>query len=68
MPDTWAKRAPLTGIVAVVLLIASFAIGSETPEFDASGPGAWKVWLAMAVAVVQSGRRCARSSARYRKA
>ena len=37
MPDTWAKRAPLTGIVAVVLLIASFAIGSDTPEFDASG-------------------------------
>jgi hypothetical protein len=37
MPDTWAKRAPLTGIVAVVLLIASFAIGGETPDFDDSG-------------------------------
>ena len=37
MPDTWAKRAPLTGVVAVVLLIASFAIGSDTPDFDDSG-------------------------------
>jgi hypothetical protein len=32
MPDTWAKRAPLTGIVAVLLFIIAFAIGGETPS------------------------------------
>jgi hypothetical protein len=37
MPATWSERAPLTGIVAVVLLILAFVIGGETPDFDASG-------------------------------
>lgn len=35
--DSWAKRAPLTGIAAVVLLIGAFALGGETPAFDDSG-------------------------------
>jgi hypothetical protein len=34
--DQWAKRAPWTGIVAVVFFIVAFAVGGETPDFDAS--------------------------------
>jgi hypothetical protein len=37
MPGTWSDRAPLTGIVAVVLVILAFVIGGETPDFDATG-------------------------------
>jgi hypothetical protein len=36
MADRWARRAPLTGIAAVVLFIIAFIIGGETPDFDAS--------------------------------
>ena len=36
MSDTWARRAPWTGIVAVVLFVLAFIIGGETPDFDAS--------------------------------
>jgi hypothetical protein len=36
MSDTWARRAPLTGIVAVLLFVLAFIIGGETPDFDAS--------------------------------
>jgi hypothetical protein len=32
----WSKRAPLTGIAAVVLFIVAFVVGGETPDFDAS--------------------------------
>jgi hypothetical protein len=34
--DQWAKRAPWTGIVAVVLFVIAFIVGGETPDFDAS--------------------------------
>jgi hypothetical protein len=34
MPGTWAKRAPLLGIVSVGLFIAAFAVGGETPDAD----------------------------------
>ena len=33
---TWEKRAPLTGVIAFVLFVLAFAIGGETPDFDAS--------------------------------
>jgi hypothetical protein len=36
MADKWAKRAPLTGIVAVAFFIVAFIVGGETPDFDAS--------------------------------
>ena len=35
MRDRWTQRAPLTGIVAVLLLAAAFLVGGETPSFDA---------------------------------
>ncbi len=35
MPDRWTQRAPLTGIIAVVLFIIAFILGGETPDFDA---------------------------------
>src|SRR5262245_30462983 len=34
MGGTWAKRAPLLGIVAVGLFFAAFAVGGETPDAD----------------------------------
>jgi hypothetical protein len=34
--DQWAKRAPWTGIVAIVLFVIAFIVGGETPDFDAS--------------------------------
>lgn len=36
MPDRWAQRAPLTGIVAIVMFVIAFILGGETPDFDAS--------------------------------
>jgi hypothetical protein len=33
--DTWARRAPLTGIAAVVLFVVAFILTGETPDFDA---------------------------------
>jgi hypothetical protein len=36
MSDRWARRAPWTGIAAVVLFIIAFVVGGETPDFDAS--------------------------------
>jgi hypothetical protein len=33
---TWERRAPLTAIIAVVLIAVAFAIGGETPDVDAS--------------------------------
>jgi hypothetical protein len=36
MPDRWTQRAPITGIVAVVLFIIAFILGGETPDFDAA--------------------------------
>lgn len=35
MSDTWAKRAPWTGIAAAVIALAAVLIGGETPDFDA---------------------------------
>lgn len=37
MRGTWARRAPLTGVVAVLLFVAAAIIGGETPDFDAPG-------------------------------
>jgi hypothetical protein len=34
--DRWAKRAPWTGIVAIVMFVVAFIISGETPDFDAS--------------------------------
>jgi hypothetical protein len=34
---SWADRAPLLGILAVILFIAAFSVGGETPDLDASG-------------------------------
>jgi len=34
--DQWAKRAPWTGIVAIVMFVVAFIISGETPDFDAS--------------------------------
>jgi hypothetical protein len=36
MAERWARRAPLTGIVAVVMFAVAFAISGSTPDFDAS--------------------------------
>jgi hypothetical protein len=36
MPDRWTQRAPWTGIVAVVLVVVSFIVAGESPDFDAS--------------------------------
>ena len=36
MADQWAKRAPWTGIVAIVMFVVAFIISGETPDFDAS--------------------------------
>jgi hypothetical protein len=36
MAGTWAKRAPLLGIVAVAFIVAAFVVGGETPDADAS--------------------------------
>ena len=36
MSDTWARRAPWTGIATVVCALAAIIIGGETPDFDAS--------------------------------
>jgi hypothetical protein len=36
MNDTWARRAPWTGIAAAVCALAAVIIGGETPDFDAS--------------------------------
>ncbi len=36
MGGSWAKRAPLTGVFAVVLLVAAFIVGGESPSPDAS--------------------------------
>ena len=33
---TWERRAPLTGVIAFVLIALAFIIGGETPDFDAS--------------------------------
>ncbi len=35
MPDRWTQRAPITGIIAVVLFVIAFILGGETPSFDA---------------------------------
>lgn len=52
MGDTWAQRAPWTGIAAVVLIVAAAIIGGETPDFDASPAeivdyyeGSTQVWV-----------------------
>jgi hypothetical protein len=37
MPGTWTRRAPLTGVVAVLLFVAAAIVGGETPDFDAPG-------------------------------
>src|SRR5712692_7744052 len=37
MPDRWNRYAPLTGVVFVGLLIASFAIGGSTPGVHSTG-------------------------------
>jgi hypothetical protein len=36
MNDTWARRAPWTGIAAAVCALLAVIIGGETPDFDAS--------------------------------
>jgi hypothetical protein len=36
MSDTWARRAPWTGIAAAVCALLAVIIGGETPDFDAS--------------------------------
>lgn len=36
MSDTWARRAPWTGIAAAACALAAVILGGETPEFDAS--------------------------------
>jgi hypothetical protein len=36
MPGTWAKRAPLLGILGVALVFAAFAVGGETPDANDS--------------------------------
>jgi hypothetical protein len=36
MSDTWARRAPWTGIAAVICVLAAIILGGETPDFDAS--------------------------------
>ena len=36
MSDTWARRAPWTGIAAALCALAAVIIGGETPDFDAS--------------------------------
>lgn len=36
MSDTWARRAPWTGIAVAVCALAAVIIGGETPDFDAS--------------------------------
>jgi len=52
MSDTWAQRAPWTGIAAVVLIVLAAVIGGETPDFDASPAeivdyyeGSTQVWV-----------------------
>jgi hypothetical protein len=37
MTDRWSRRAPLTGIVFVGLLVATFALSWNTPDDKASG-------------------------------
>jgi hypothetical protein len=37
MVNRWSRLAPLTGIVFVVLLVASFVVGGSTPGVHASG-------------------------------
>jgi hypothetical protein len=45
MNDTWARRAPLTGIVAALLAIAAVIIGgTDTPDFDASASEVADYW------------------------
>jgi hypothetical protein len=45
MNDTWARRAPWTGIVAAVLAILSIIIGgTDTPSFDASAREVADYW------------------------
>src|SRR5262245_16274435 len=34
MAGDWAKRAPLLGVVAIVLFIIAFAVGGDTPDAD----------------------------------
>src|SRR5262245_4862030 len=34
MGGTWAKRAPLLGIVSIGFFVAAFAIGGSTPDAD----------------------------------
>jgi hypothetical protein len=36
MSDTWARRAPWTGIAAAVCALIAVIIGGESPDFDAS--------------------------------
>jgi hypothetical protein len=36
MGDTWARRAPWTGIAAALCALLAAIIGGETPDFDAS--------------------------------
>lgn len=36
MSASWRSRAPLTGVVAVVLLVISGAVGGEPPDIDVS--------------------------------
>lgn len=36
MSASWRSRAPLTGVVAVVLFVIAAAVGGRTPGFDAS--------------------------------
>jgi hypothetical protein len=36
MSDTWARRAPWTGIAAGIIALVAIIIGGETPDFDAS--------------------------------
>jgi hypothetical protein len=45
MSDTWARRAPWTGIVAAVLAIASIIVGgTDTPSVDASAREVADYW------------------------
>src|SRR5438128_10029764 len=37
MLDRWSRLAPLTGIVFVGLLVATFAVGGSTPGVHATG-------------------------------